>query len=145
MELKHLTTSALALILMAGCGDDNGTGVEPDDIAGTWTATAVVFTQTAAPMESVDLVTAEQATVTLVLGTDATYTFTFTSPMENETDTGAYTVSGSTLTLNPTGGITETFTIVRNGDSMTLTGADTFEFDEQVGEEAATLVVTLTR
>ena len=145
MKLKHLTTSALALILMTGCGDDDGMGVEPDDIAGTWTATAIVFTQTAAPMESVDLVTAEQATVTLVLGTDETYTFTFASPMENETETGTFTVSGSTLTLNPTGGDPETFTVVRNGDSMTLTGTDTFEFDEQVGEEAATLVVTLTR
>ena len=144
MKLRHLTTSALALMLMAGC-DDSGTGVEPDDIAGTWSATAIVFTQTAAPNESVDLVTAEQATVTLVLGADATYTFTFTSPMETETETGTYTVSGSTLTLNPTEGEAETFTIVRNGDSMTLTGADTFEFDEQAGEEAATLVVTVTR
>ena len=43
MKLKHLTTSALALILIAGCGDDDGVGVEPDDIAGTWTATSMLF------------------------------------------------------------------------------------------------------
>ena len=143
MKLRHLTTSALALILIAGC-DDAATGLDADDIAGTWTATSIVFTQTADPMTVVDAVD-EGASLTLLLGTDESFTFTFTSPEENEVDTGTYSVSGSTITL--TGSTeTETFAITRDGDTMTLTDDnDMFEFAEQVGDEAAGLVVTLTR
>ncbi len=131
-----------ALILIAGC-DDAATGLDTDDIAGTWTATSIVFTQTADPMTVVDAVD-EGASLTLLLGTDESFTFTFTSPEENEVDTGTYSVSGSTITL--TGSTeTETFAITRDEDTMTLTDDDVFEFDEQVGDEAATLVVTLTR
>lgn len=131
---------------MAGC-EDTGTGVEPDDIAGTWTATAIVFTSVADPTVSVDLVVAEQAVVTLVLLADATYTFTFSSALEpTENEAGTYTVTGTDLNFTPTdGGNPETFTISRIGDNMTLTGTDTFEFDPLAGEEAVSMVITLTR
>ncbi len=145
MKNRYLISSALALLLMTACGD--ATGVEPDDLAGTWTATSIVFTQTAAPNATLDVVDVDGATVTLVLAAEATYTFTFTSPLEpTENEAGAYTVTGTNLNLSPTGtGSPETFTISRDGDTMTLTGSDTFEFDPQVGEEAATMVITLTR
>ena len=145
MKLRHLTTSALAVMLIAGC-DDTTTGVDSDDIAGTWTATKIVFTQTAAPMTVVDEVD-KGASLTLVLGLDDSYTFTFTSPDENEAETGTYSVSGSTITLTETGSTqTETFEISRDEDTMTLTDDDDmFEFDEQVGDEPAGVVITLTR
>ena len=146
MKLRHLTISTLALILMTACGD--ATGVEPDDIAGTWTATSIIFTQTAAPNATVDIVAVDGAAVTLVLLADATYTFTFTSPLEpTENEAGAYTVTGTNLNLSPTGtGSPETFTISRDGDTMTLTDPDEmFEFDSVVGDEPAALVITLTR
>ena len=146
MKLRHLTTSALALILISGCGDDDGTGVEPDEIAGTWTATSLVFTQVATPMATADPVVDGGAVVTLVFDADGTYTFSFVlAPDPDDTEAGAYAVSGSTLTLTPTGETAETLTISRDGDTMTLTGSDTFEFDPLLGEEAATMVITLTR
>ena len=144
MKLKHLTTSALALILIAGCSDDGGVGVEPDDIAGTWTATSMLFRQVAAPNATHDVVVADGAVVTLVLTSSGTYTFTFVLDPEDETDTGTYTTSGSTLTITPTGETAETFTIVRDGDTMTLSGDDTFDFDSGT-EEDATFVLIMTR
>ena len=144
MKKRHLISSTLALVLMTACGD--ATGVEPDDLAGTWTATSMVFTSTADPTLSVDIV-AEGAALTIVLVADATYTFTFTFPgEETENEAGAYTASGTDLTFSPTGtGSPESFTLSRDGDTMTLTDSDElFDFTLDV-EEAATLVITLTR
>jgi hypothetical protein len=147
MKLKHLTTAAMALILMSACTEGAGVGLEPDDLAGTWVASSMVFTSVANNEMSVDIVTAESAVVTLVLGADGTYTFSFVSSVEVEEESGTYTVSGSTLTVNallPEVLDAESMTISRDGDDMTLTLADTFDFvDDQ--EEDATLVITLAR
>lgn len=101
MKLRHLTTSAMALIVMSACTDS--TGLEVDDLTGTWTASSIVFTSTADATVSADLVA----------------------------DEGTYIVTGSTLTLSQTGeGSPEAFTISRDGDSMTLTVTDEeFDFD----------------
>ena len=145
MKLKHLTFSALALMLMSGCGDS--TGVEVDDLAGLWTASSVVFTSVADPAVSVDIVT-EGATVTLTLGADGSYTLVITDPVDpTETESGSYVAAGSTLTLSETGtGSPEPFTIVRSGDSMTLTDTnDDFDFNDDQAETDAILVITLSR
>ena len=150
MKLRHLTTSALALIVMAACTDATGTGVEPDDIAGTWTATSLIFTSVADNTVSLDEV-AEGAVVTLVLETDGTYTFTFVFGLENENETGTYTVSGSSMTVTavtPEPLDPETMTISRVGDTMTLTLDDIYDFtpDDAVDdEEAAMMVIVLAR
>lgn len=144
MKLRHLTTGAMALILMSACSES--TGLEVDDIAGTWTATSMVFTSVADPLVSFDMVT-EGAALTLTLSAEATYDFLFTFPLEeDEVEAGGYVVTGSTLALSPTGtGSPESFTIARNGDTMTLTSDDEFDFDENEVEEPAILVLTLTR
>jgi hypothetical protein len=132
MKLKHLTTSALALILMSACSDS--TGLEVDDLTGTWTASSIVFTSVADPTVSADMVADEGATLTLTLGAEATYTLILTIPQEEtEDEAGTYVVSGSTLTLSQTGeGSPEAFTISRDGDTMTLTDNDEeFDFDEE--------------
>ncbi len=150
MKLRHLTTSAVALILMAACteltGVDETTGVQPDALAGTWTATSMVLTSVANSTLSVDLVAQDGAVVTLVLGADGTYTFTFVSDVEpTENETGIYTVSGSTLTIDPTGTKgQEAFTISRTGDTMTMTGADDYDFTPNVFVDVV-MVITLTR
>ena len=151
MKLRHMTTSALALILMAACTevtgvDDETTGVEPDELAGTWTSTSMVLTSVADNTLSVDLVAEEGAVATLVLETNGTYTFTFVSDVEaTENEAGTYTVSGSTLTIDPTGTKgPETFTVSRTGDTMTLTGDDDYEFTPNVYEDVL-MVIILTR
>jgi hypothetical protein len=144
---RQLTVSAMALIAMSACTDD-GTGVAPDDIAGIWTASSAVFTSVADPTVSEDAVV-EGVTVTITLGADDTYTLAVTIPDEpNEDDAGMYAVSGSTLTLTPTSveDDLETFAVARDGDSMTLTASDNeWAFGENEVEEAATLVMNLTR
>jgi len=147
MKLKHLTISALALILIAGCGDDDGVGVEPDDIAGTWTATSMLFTSVADSTVTADLVVDDMAVLTIVFGSNGSYTFTFVfppDPTEDEIEIGTFTVSGTTMTITPTGGTAESFTIDRDGDTMTLTDDDDYDFGSGT-DELATLVITLTR
>ena len=150
MKLRHMTTSALALILMAACTEATGveeTSLETDDLAGTWTATSMVLTSLADNTLSVDLVAQDGALVTLVLGADGTYDFTFVSDVElTENEVGTYTVSGSSLTIDPTGTAEgpETFTISRTGDTMTLTGADDHDFTPGQWVDV-TMVITLTR
>ena len=84
------------------------------------------------------------AELTLVLVADATYTFT--SPLDpTENEAGSYAVVGTTLTLSQTGtGSPKPFMISRDGNTMTLTGLDTWDFASGV-EEAATLVIPLMR
>ena len=65
MNKRHLTISALALILMSACSD--ATGVLPEDLAGTWTAASLVFTSVENAELTADLVD-EGAGMTLVLG-----------------------------------------------------------------------------
>ena len=95
-----------------------------------------------------DPVVDDGAVVTLALGSNRNYTFSFVLPSESEIEAGTFEVTGSTLTLTPsppTAVPAQTFTVVRDGDSMTMTGIDTYEFDPQAGEEVATMVVTLVR
>jgi hypothetical protein len=150
MKLGNLTISALALILMTACteatGVDETTGVEPDALAGTWTSTSMVLTSVANNTLSIDLVAEDGPVATVVLGADGTYTFTYVSDVEpTENETGTYTVSGSTLTIDPTGTKgPETFTISRTGDTMTMTGLDNYDFTPGVFVDA-TMVIVLTR
>ena len=143
MKNRHLISSALALVLVTGCGD--ATGVTADDLAGTWTTQSMFFTSVAEPLLSVNLV-AFGASLTLVLGADETYSSTFVFPggEPTEEEMGTYTMSGSTLTLSETGAGSRTFTISWDGDTMTLTLDDVFDFTEGI-EGAGTLVITLTR
>ena len=149
MKLRHLTTSALALILMAACTDATGVGVEPDDLAGTWTSSSFVLTSVANPSMSMDLVAEEGAQVTLVLGADGAYDFTFTSTVEEtEHEEGTYVVSGNIMTITPVvpeGLDPEVIGIVRVGDTLTLTLDDEIVFSDGGNAEAALLVIVLTR
>ena len=143
MNKRHLTISALALILMSACSD--ATGVLPEDLAGTWTAASLVFTSVENAELTADLVD-EGAGMTLVLDAEGGFTLTFTMPQqEDEVDMGTYEVDGGSLTLSDSIELTgDVYEVARDGDTMTLTIDDVFDFVEGV-EEDATLVIALTR
>ena len=147
MKHRNLTISTLAaLILMSACTEGEGTGVEPDHLAGTWTSTSFVLTSVANPSMSMDLVAEEGAALTLVLGADGTYSFTFVSNVEpTENEVGTYTVSGNTMTVTPTDGLVETIVILRDGDTLTMTMDDEIVFTDGANAEAAVLVIILAR
>ena len=159
MNLRNLTISALALILVAGCEDaTGGTGVEPADLVGEWTATSFVLTSVpegdnTTDVVTMDLVQRDGAVVELMLRADLTYTYTFVSEVEDdlENKAGTYTVAGNILTyfpddesLGPDDDVSETVGIVRIGDTLTLTMDDhiDLENDEKID---AVLVIILTR
>ena len=143
MNIRNLTISVLALILMTACTE--ATGVELDDLAGTWTAHSIVFTSVADPTLIVD-VTDEGTTMSLTLGADGTFSWAFVYPGEaSENETGTYTVFGNTMTITESGeDHPETITIARSGDTLTLTLEDVFDFTEGV-EVDAMMVIVLTR
>ena len=147
MKHRNLIISTLALILVAGCTDaTGGTGVEPDDLAGTWTSTSLILTSVANPSMLMDLVAEEGAAVTIVLGADGTYTFTFVSDVEpTENEIGIYTVAGNIMTITPTDGFVETIVILRDGNTMTMTLDEEIVFIDGTNAEAAVMVITLTR
>ena len=149
MKLRHMTTSALALILMAACTEATGVGVEPDELAGTWTASSFILSSVEDPTVSIDLVAEEGAQMTLVLEADGTYTFDFTSNVEEaEHEEGTYVVSGNIMTVTPVtpeGVEPEEMLIVRVGDTLTLTMDDEVVFSDGGQAEAAVLVIVLTR
>ena len=133
----------MALMVMSACSDS--TGLEPDDLAGTWEATAAVMTSVAEPTVSFDLI-AEGGTLTIVLNADGGYVFTSAFPGEApEIEIGTYSVAGDVLTITAVGEDPETFTIARDGDTMTLTGDDDFDFNDDQVDEPATLVITMAR
>ena len=146
MKHRNLINSTLALILMAGCTDaTGGTGVEPDDLAGIWTAESIVFTSAENSELTMDVAN-EGATMSLTLNADGTFAWSFDFPGEpTEDEIGTYTVSGNTLTISESGDAEpETITIFRSGDSLTLTLDDVFDFANDIGVDAV-LVIILTR
>ena len=148
MNKRHLLTSALSLIMATACSDS--TGVETADLLGEWEAQSMVISSVEDPLMTVDLMELG-ATVTVMFGEEATYTVTETEYGNEgtENESGTYTVSGSVLTtiemVEGEAGDSEEMAIVLNGNSMTLTMSDMYDFGEDDVEEAAVLVIGFTR
>lgn len=143
MKHRNPIRSALAMASIAAGG--NGKGVTRDDLAGTWNATSIVFTNTENPQESIDVIPGG-ASMKLVLHADGAYAITSVIPPDDplDGDIGTYGVSARTLTLKSSDGSAEMFAIARQGDTMMLTLDDVFGFVEDV-EELISQVITLTR
>ncbi len=135
--------STLALATLIACTD--ATGIEPVNLEGTWTAEAMAMSN---GTDIVDLI-ALGAAMTVTLNVDGTFSWLITEPgLEPATEdvAGTFFVSGTTLTLTEAPeGDSEDFHAVRDGDRLTLTVADLWDFDGDGALEAATLTIGLTR
>lgn len=140
--LRRFGTVALAVGALS-C--ESATGVELEELAGTWTAQSAVFTAVADPAQTFGLV-ADGGTFALTFVADGSYSSVFTYQQENETIAGTFAVNESTLTLSETGqGSADDYEFTRNGNTLTLTSPDVWDFDDDGNDDQATIVITLIR
>ena len=145
MKLRNMIAAPLVALFALGCGD--ATGISPDELAGTWTATSFVFSNPANAAESIDVITLG-ASFALTIRADSTFTTTLVEPGgEADTDSGTVDVTGSVLTVAESGeGSPTAFSAVRAGDDMTLTTSDeSFDFDGDGIEDLSNLRIELHR
>jgi len=143
--MKRVYAAIAAAVFIVGCGDS--TGVEVDDLEGTWIATSYVFTNIANTSQTVDVIS-QGGSYTLTIRSDSSFTASFVEPGESmETRVGNVIVTGTVLTIAESGqGSPTDFSAVRNGDQMTLTTTDEdYDFDDDDVDDAATLMVELAR
>jgi len=139
MQTRRMLAVGTVVAALVACGDS--TGITAEDLAGTWEATEIVFTNQANTSESVDVVDLG-ASLTVTVSASGTVSTVFDDGQGGtDSDSGTLSVDGSTLTI---GG--ETFEAERSGDELTLTDAtNEFDFDDDGTDEAANLVIRLVR
>ena len=125
---KYVAVLTASLVL-AGCGDDDGTGPSPESLTGTWQATKAEMVSAANPSLKIELISLG-ATLELVLSTNQAFTMTATIPGEPpEVQTGTWSSSSDVLVLKPSGQTFDwTFDMTLTGTTLTLSGAHV-EFD----------------
>ncbi len=142
---KAIGTLLLAAALGA-CSDS--TGLEPNDLAGTWVASVGVFTNPANTSQTADIV-ALGGSFMLVLSADGTFTSTIQEPGDDlpDIDTGTYEVVGSLITIAESGqGSPTEFQAVRDGDSMTLTTSEEeYDWNDDQVDDAANMRIVINR
>lgn len=142
--MKNRIFATIALVALVGCGD--ATGLDPGDVAGTWTAQTWTFTNLANTSQTVEIISLGAA-FSLTLREDSTFTATITLGADVSTDSGTYATTAATITISESGeGSPETFGVVRDGNTMTLTDNNSdFDFNVEGSDEPATEVIVFTR
>ena len=144
-----MKTSSLGIALLAsvavGCSDSAGPegSATPADLVGQWIANAYTVTSVADPTMSAELITLGM-TLTITF-TETSYTGVVTFPGEPQEDfSGTYTIEGQSLILDEVGEEElETMTYNLSGDVLTLSGEDTYDFDDDQQEDPATFVLVM--
>lgn len=142
MRKPRLPVGFLLSTLAFACSDS--TGVQPEDLAGTWSATKMEFTNTANTSQKVDAIQLG-VSFTMTINSDGTVSSVFTMGGSTDTDTGSISVTGNAVTLNLDGPATGT--LERNGDTLTvnLTTGVEWDFDDDGTDEDVTLLLVLTK
>lgn len=141
---------AIGILLLAAAASacSDSTGLEANDLAGTWVATVWDLTNPADASQSMDMLAAD-GTWTIVFRSDSTFTSTILDPGETvpDVDTGTYEVVGSVLTIAESGqGSPTPFQAVRAGSALTLTSSDEdYDWDEDGTDDPADTRIVLSR
>ena len=138
--MKYIPSTTLLLLLtLAACGDS--TGLDADDLQGTWSATVIEFTDNAGSQNAVNILQRDNASFTLTVDADGTASSVFDDGVgDTGSDSGTLDSTGTTLTL---GG--QVFSASRDGDVLTLSDPNE-QFDFGSGSEVpATLRIVLSR
>ncbi len=143
--MRRASRSVLPVLIMLSlsCGDE--TGVETDDLVGTWDATKLEFTNPASPAQHVDLIL-DGWTYVLTLHADSTYDATLDDPDgPAEAITGVWEATIDVFRMkDDTEQWWQEFDLSRSGNTLTLTGAD-LNFDFGEGDVSAKLDVVLVK
>ena len=130
----------------SACGDS--TGLDPNDLAGTWVATVWDLTNPANASQSTDVLAAG-GSMTIVFRSDGTFTSTILEPDDTvpDVDTGTDEVVGSVLTIAESGqGSPTPFQAVRDGSALTLRSSDEdYDWDNDGTDDPADTRILLSR
>jgi hypothetical protein len=149
--------------LSVGCGDDDPpAGPNVSQFAGTWNATAITYTSLGTPTRTLNVFTAANARLNMVIASDGTFSGTFNLPQLSPQPipmTGRITLQGTNMgaidftwpaavEASPTGppitDFTATYTL--SGNQLTFTRPTTvFQFPGQAAAENSSLVIAMTR
>ncbi len=152
---------ALSVPLLGGCDEDSVTGLTVKDLAGTWNVTSFAFTSVANPALKQDLIDAG-GSMTLVIQSDGSFSGTFNLPgvtpgalpiagtvsLDEEAGTMHVRFSEATLIYGLFTDFDAEFTLDEARRILTWSfGPTPFDFPQnpEVGDEAAMVVVVLTR
>ena len=141
---------AIGILLLAAAASacSDSTGLEANDLAGTWGATVWELTNPAVADQSVDVLAAG-GSLTIMFNSDSTFTSTILDPGETipDVDTGTYEVVGSVLTIAESGSGSPTpFQAVRDGNTLTLTSSDgDYDWDDNGTDDPANERIVLSR
>ena len=132
--------AAMMATSLAFVGCDDTTGLDADDLAGTWTAGVYEYTDNADAQNVVDVIVRDGASFTLTVDAGGNADTLFDDGLgSTSSDSGTLNSTNTTLTL---GGAT--FDAQRNGDLLTLMDANQ-SFDFGGGSTPATLRVVMSR
>ncbi len=156
MSRRALLLAVLMLFTTLTACDSNGEddfslegdGISMSDIAGTWTATRAFFSRTeTGPAVDVEIV-AQGGTATLVIQTNGRFTFTTALPGDApDITTGQLGFDEDLLVViyDDEPDDFEFFGIQFSGNTLSINGQGTYDFDGDGAEEAAVIELDLVR
>ncbi len=134
---KSLTAVAVSIALV-GCSES--TGLDAEDLQGSWTAAVYEYTDNANASNVEDIIQTNGASFTMTVDASGTASTLLDDGLgSTSSDSGTLNSTDTVITL---GGAT--FNAARSGDVLTLTDADQ-SFDFGSGSTSATLRVVMNR
>ena len=140
MKMKPSWLVGIATIFLVGCGDS--TGLELQDLVGTWQAQSYTYSDQAGGTLSVNLILTQGASYTLTV-TEAGSASTLFDDGVGGTSSNSGNLSSDGQTLTIAGDV---FVATRDGNDLTLVDATSeYDFDGDGSDDPATLTIVLRR